>query len=66
MTLNTDFNLGAAGDDVYTALVDAHEGLSDTESRRLDARLILLLVNHIGDAAVIRQALKHAREGLGA
>ena len=64
--LVTDFNLGAGGDDVYAALVDAHAGLSEDDSRRLDARLILLLANHIGDAAVIRDALRIAREGLSA
>jgi len=47
-------------DDVYNALVDAHKGLSDEECRAFDARLILLLVNHIGDEAVIREALKQA------
>ncbi|CAN5524104.1 hypothetical protein BH10PSE6_BH10PSE6_53220 [soil metagenome] len=47
-------------DDVYNALVDAHKGLSDGECRAFDARLILLLVNHIGDEAVIQEALKEA------
>jgi hypothetical protein len=64
-TIAGDWNLGAAGDDVYAALVEAHEGLSDEASRRLDVRLILLLANHIGDAAVIRDALAKARKGLG-
>lgn len=50
----------AKPDDVYNALVDAHKGLSDEECRVLDARLILLLVNHIGDEAVILEALKEA------
>ena len=47
-------------DDVYNAIVDAHKGLTDQECRAFDARLILLLVNHIGDEAVIRDALKEA------
>jgi hypothetical protein len=47
-------------DDVYNALVDAHRGLTDEECRAFDARLILLLLNHIGDEAVIREALKEA------
>ena len=50
----------AKPDDVYNALVDAHKGLSDEECRAFDARLILLLVNHIGDEAVILEALKEA------
>ncbi len=47
-------------DDVYNALVDAHKGLSDEQCRAFDARLILLLINHIGDEAVIREALAEA------
>jgi hypothetical protein len=47
-------------DDVYSALVDAHKGLSDEQCRAFDARLILLLVNHIGDEQVIGEALKAA------
>ena len=47
-------------DDVYNAVVDAHKGLSDQQCRAFDARLILLLANHIGDEAVIREALAGA------
>ena len=50
----------AKPDDVYNALVEAHKGLSDDESRAFDARLILLLLNHIGDEVVIREALREA------
>lgn len=50
----------AEPDDIYNALVDAHKGLSGEECRAFDARLILLLLNHIGDEAVIREALKEA------
>ena len=48
-------------DDIYNAVVDAHKDLSDEECRAFDARLILLLVNHIGDESVIQEALKEAR-----
>jgi hypothetical protein len=65
-TIASDWNLGTAGDDVYAALVEAHQGLSDEDGRRLDVRLILLLANHVGDVAVIRDALSKAHEGLGA
>lgn len=58
-TLRRTLNL-AKPDDVYNALVDAHTGLSDDECRAFDARLILLLVNHIGDEAVILEALDEA------
>ena len=59
----------ARPDDVYTAIVDAHKGLSDEQGRAFDARLVLLLVNHIGDEATIREALAAARatlDGVGA
>lgn len=53
----------AAGDDFYEALLDAHQGLSDADSAALNARLILVLANHIGDVEVLRQALQAARQG---
>ena len=49
------------GDDFYEALIDAHRDLSDEQSERLNARLILLLSNHIGDISVLKQALEIAR-----
>ena len=52
----------SAGDDFYQALIEAHRGLSDDESLALNARLILLLSNHIGDLAVLREALTRARD----
>ena len=51
----------SSGDDFYEALIDAHRDLSDEQSERLNARLILLLSNHIGDIAVLREALVLAR-----
>jgi hypothetical protein len=62
MSLETDFNLGRDADDLYAELVAAHEGLSEPESAALDARLILILLNHIGDAAVIRAAIAAAAQ----
>lgn len=50
-------------DELFEALVDAHQGLSPEASRRLDARLVLLLANHIGDADVLRQAIAAAIGG---
>jgi hypothetical protein len=47
-------------DDIYNAIVDAHKSLSDEACRAFDARLILLLVNHIGDEDVIHEALRAA------
>jgi hypothetical protein len=51
----------AAPDDLYQALVDAHDGLEEAESRQLNARLILLLANHIGDLEVLQEAASVAR-----
>ena len=54
--LITDPNI-AAPDAFYEALIDAHRGLTEEERHRLNARLILLLANHIGDLTVLRAAL---------
>ena len=51
------------GDDFYAALIDSHRGLDDAQSQALNARLILLLANHIGDLRVLREALAAARQG---
>ncbi|MEN0076724.1 DUF2783 domain-containing protein [Roseicella sp. DB1501] len=61
--LNTELNL-AAPDDVYEALVALHRDLTPAQSRLVNARLILLLANHIGDAEVLRQAMARARAGI--
>jgi hypothetical protein len=53
--------LGAAGDDFYAALMAAHEGLSLEESTRLNARLVLLLANEVGDLERLKKALAAAR-----
>ena len=52
------------GDDFYDALIAAHRGLSDEQSDLMQARLVLLLANHIGDLAVLREALTLARRGV--
>lgn len=49
-------------DAIFALLVEAHAGLDEAASRRLDARLVLLLMNHIGDEAVLREAIRLARE----
>lgn len=51
-------------DDIFEALVTLHEGLSEEDGRRASARLLLLLANHIGDEAVVREAVALARKGL--
>ena len=49
-------------DDFYEALIDAHRDLSTEASHALNARLVLLLANHIGALPVLREALQMARE----
>ena len=50
-----------APDDFYEALLDAHQGLSTEESHAFNARLVLVLANHIGSLAVLREAFEAAR-----
>jgi hypothetical protein len=58
--LNTEPNIPSA-DDFYEALIDAHRELSTEQSQMLNAKLILLLANHIGDMNVLREAMQIAR-----
>lgn len=48
-------------DDIYAALLAAHDGLSKEKSDALNARLILILMNHIGDEGVLKAAIDAAR-----
>ncbi|MDA8258871.1 MAG: DUF2783 domain-containing protein [Betaproteobacteria bacterium] len=58
------FNAYSPGDDFYEMLIGAHRDLSDEQSELLNARLILILANHIGDLGTLREALAIAREGV--
>lgn len=51
-------------DGFYADLVAAHDGLTDAASALLNARLALILANHVGDRQVLREALVKARAGL--
>ena len=55
-----------AGDDFYEALLAAHRGLEPAESHAFNARLILLLANHIGRQEVLLEALSAAARALPA
>lgn len=48
-------------DDAYAALLAAHDGLTKAQSDAFNARLILILINHIGDAGLLAQALQAAK-----
>jgi hypothetical protein len=52
----------ARPDDFYAALLEVHDGLSKEDSDALNARLVLILCNHIGDSDVLDQALVLAAE----
>jgi hypothetical protein len=53
-----------AGDAFYEQLIQGHDGLSDTQSELMNARLVLLLANHIGDLLVLQEAIQAARDGM--
>ena len=59
--LTTELNL-ASPDDFYEALIALHRDLDADQSARLNAKLVLLLANHIGDAQVLAEALAAARD----
>jgi hypothetical protein len=48
-------------DAAYVTIIDARRGLSEAESADLNARLVLILANHIGDPDVLREAVALAR-----
>lgn len=60
MALNTQPNIERP-DDFYQALIEAHVGLSEQESAALNARLILLLANQVGDLATLKEAIAAAK-----
>lgn len=51
-------------DDFYQELIDSHRELSDEQSALVNAKLILLLANHIGDREVLSEAMQIARDGV--
>ena len=58
------FNAYTPADDFYEMIINTHRDLSDEQSELLNARLILLLANHVGDIGTLREALNIAREGV--
>lgn len=64
MPLITEPHLDAP-DAFYEALIDIHGGLTEAQSHALNARLVLLLANHIGQQAVLLEALATARNSAG-
>ncbi|WP_321396295.1 DUF2783 domain-containing protein [Emcibacter sp.] len=60
MSLKMDANIKDP-DGFYQSLIKAHEGLSDEESQAMNARLIIILANQVGDPETLQQALELAR-----
>lgn len=54
------------GDDFYQLLIDTHRDLSEQQSAMLNAKLILILANHVGDISVLREAMQLARQNTDA
>jgi hypothetical protein len=63
MALSTSSNFPKP-DDAFRMIVEAHRGLSDAQSADLDAALLLVLANHIGDLDVLREAIELAKRRL--
>ncbi len=61
--LNTE-PTGLRYDDMYESLIAAHRGLTQEQSHLVNARLVLLLSNHISDLGVLTQAFEIARQGV--
>ena len=60
MTIAPD-RLSPNQDEFYNALMDAHAGLAEADSHALNARLVLMMANRIGDIGVLRELLETAR-----
>ena len=63
MALSTSSNF-AKPDDAFRLIVESHRGLSDAQSADLDAALVLVLANHVGDLEVLREAIELAKRRL--
>ena len=63
-SLCTEPNI-ASPDDFYEQLIGLHRDLTEEESALVNAKLVLLLANHVGDPEVLGAAFAAAREGVG-
>ena len=60
---NAQFNLGD-GDGFYEALIETHQDLNGLQSHQLNARLVLMMANQIGDVGILKEILLAARANL--
>jgi hypothetical protein len=49
-------------DQAFVTLIEARRGLSEREASELDAKLVLILANHIGDLDILREAIAFAKQ----
>ncbi len=56
--MTDNYNLGDEGDNLYREMLALYDGKNDDEARALSARLILTMMNQIGDAATLREIFK--------
>jgi hypothetical protein len=61
MPLNRQPNI-ADPDDFYRELIEAQRGLSDEQAEMMTTKLVLILSNHVGDRAVLHEAIMLARD----
>ncbi|WP_233851992.1 DUF2783 domain-containing protein [Paraburkholderia sp. HD33-4] len=61
--LNIEPNI-ADMDAFYEQLIETHNGLTEADSQLVNAKLVLLLANHIGDIDVLKEAFAKARAGV--
>ena len=52
-------------DGFYAQLLATHKGLTEADSHALNAQLVMILANHIGDRQALGEALELARKGFG-
>lgn len=62
MTLNLELNLSDP-DGFYEELIGCQRDLSDEQAELFQAKLLLVLANHVGDRQVLTEAMRVAREG---
>lgn len=63
MSLRTELGI-AAPDDFYARLIALHEGLSPEQSHKLNAKVILLLANHVADEEVLNEVFEYVENDL--
>lgn len=64
MSLRTELGV-ADPDDFYARLIELHEGLTTEQSHKVNAKVILMLANHVGDTDVLYEVLDHVEKDLG-